>query len=100
MSRILVYAEQAGGKPASIALELLTKARDLGDTEAVALGQGAEAAAALLGKYGAGTVHVNEDPAFDEFVAGPQTDAFEAVVKKLSLDLLLFGFTPDSREVA
>src|SRR5919201_7116391 len=100
MAKILVYAEQASGKPATIALELLTKARDLGDTEAVALGKGAEAAAAVFGKHGAKTVHVNEDPAFDEYVAEPQTDAVEALVKKSSPELLLFGFTADSREVA
>jgi electron transfer flavoprotein alpha subunit len=100
VAKVLVYAEQAGGKPAAIALELLTKARELGDTEAVALGAGAEAAAAVLGKHGAKTVHVNEDGVFDEFVAEPQTDAVEAVVKKISPDLLLFGFTSDSREVA
>src|SRR5919204_1923975 len=100
MAKILVYAEQASGKPAAISLELLTKARDLGETEAVALGKGAGAAAAVLGKHGAATVHVNEDAAYDEYVAEPQTDAVEALVKKLSPDLLLFGFTPDSREVA
>jgi electron transfer flavoprotein alpha subunit len=100
VAKVLVYAEQASGKPAAIALELLTKARELGDTEAVTLGAGAAAAAAVLGKHGAKTVHVNEDTVFDEFVAEPQTDAVEAVVKKVSPDLLLFGFTSDSREVA
>ena len=100
MAKILVYAEQSGGKPAAIALEILTKARELGDAEAVTLGAGAESAAAVLGKHGARTVYVNEDGAFDEYVAEPQTDAVEALVQKASPDLLLFGFTPDSREVA
>ena len=100
MPKILVYAEQSGGKPAAIALEILTKARELGDAEAVTLGAGAESAAAVLGKHGARTVYVNEDGAFDEYVAEPQTDAVEALVQKASPDLLLFGFTPDSREVA
>jgi len=100
MPKILVYAEQSGGKPAAIALEILTKARDLGDAEAVTLGAGAESAAAVLGKHGARTVYVNEDGAFDEYVAEPQTDALEALVQKAAPDLLLFGFTPDSREVA
>src|SRR5439155_17299255 len=100
MPKILVYAEQSGGKPAAIALEILTKARDLGAAEAVTLGAGAESAAAVLGKHGARTVYVNEDGAFDEYVAEPQTDAVEALVQKASPDLLLFGFTPDSREVA
>src|ERR671923_1489227 len=98
MAKVLVYAEQSGGKPAPIALEILTRARDLGEAEAVTLGAGAEAAAAVLGKHGAKTVYVNEDAAFDEYVAEPQTDAVEALVKKVSPELILFGFSPDSRE--
>jgi electron transfer flavoprotein alpha subunit len=89
----------SAGKPAAISFELLAKARELGDAEAVALGPGAEAAAAVLGKHGAQTVYVNEDDAFQDFIAEPQTDTVEALVKKASPDLLLFGFTPDSREV-
>src|SRR5437762_729585 len=100
MARVLVFAELTGGKPAPIALEILAKARSLGDAEAIALGGGAEAAAAVLGKHGAKTVYVNEDGAYDEYVAEPQTDTLEAVVKGKSPDLVLFGFTPDSREVA
>ena len=100
MAKILVYAELAGGQPAGISLELLAKARELGDTEAVALGPGAQAAAATLGKHGAKTVYVNEDKAYEDFLAEPQTDAMAEVVQRTSPDLLLFGFSPDSREVA
>ncbi len=39
MAKVWVLAESAGGKVSSLSLELLTKARDLGDTvEAVAWG--------------------------------------------------------------
>jgi len=41
MARIWVYAELNQGKLQPISLELATKARDLGDVEAVALGPGA-----------------------------------------------------------
>ena len=51
MAKVLVYAELNQGKLQSTALELLTKARDLGDVEVVALGAGAKAAAAALGPY-------------------------------------------------
>src|SRR5205823_4286372 len=81
MAKIWVYAELADGKPAAITLELLAKARGLGDVEAIALGKGAAAAAAILGKHGAKKVHVCEDEVFDQFLAQPATDTLEALVK-------------------
>src|SRR5437870_9743792 len=78
----------------------MTKARDLGDVYAVALGTGAKTAAATLGKHGAKVVHVNEDSVFDDYIAEPATDAIASLYEKEKPDLILFGFTPDSREVA
>jgi electron transfer flavoprotein alpha subunit len=43
---------------------------------------------------------VNEDKAFDDFVAEPATDALAALHGQGAADLMLFGFTTDSREVA
>jgi electron transfer flavoprotein alpha subunit len=100
MASVLVYAELNQGKLVSTTLELMARARELGDVYAVALGSGARAAAATLGKHGAKVVHVNEDAAFDEYVAEPATDALESLYEKEKPDLILFGFTPDSREVA
>jgi len=100
MASILVYAELSGGKVVTTSLELMTRARELGDVYAVALGTGAKAAAASLGKHGAKVVHVNEDKAFDDYIAEPATDAIASLYEKEKPDLILFGFTPDSREVA
>src|SRR3954469_22618703 len=100
MASVLVYAELGQGKLASVSLELMTKARDLGDVYAVALGAGAKAAAATLAKHGAKVIHVNEDAAFDDYIAEPATDAIASLLEKEKPDLILFGFTPDSREVA
>src|SRR5947199_3507523 len=100
MPSILVYAELSEGKVATTSLELMTKARELGDVYAVALGAGAKAAAATLGKHGAKVVHVKEDPAFDDYLAEPATDALASLYEKEKPDLTLFGFTSDSREVA
>jgi electron transfer flavoprotein alpha subunit len=97
---ILVYAELNEGKAVSTSLELVTKARELGDVYAIALGAGAKAAAATLGKHGAKVVHVNEDEVFDDYIAEPATDAMASLYEKEKPDLILFGFTPDSREVA
>ncbi|HEY4027780.1 MAG TPA: electron transfer flavoprotein subunit alpha/FixB family protein [Candidatus Dormibacteraeota bacterium] len=100
MAKIWVYAEQSQGRPAATTLELLTRARELGDVEAIALGPGAAAAAPVLGKHGAKRVHVNEEAAFAEYLAEPATDCLAALVGAGAPDLILFGFSPDSREVA
>lgn len=100
MAKVLVYAELHGGRLAPSSLELMTKARDLGEVEAVALGSGAKEVAAALGKHGAKVVHVNEDKAFDDYIAEPATDAVASLLEKSSADLVLFGFTSDAREVA
>ncbi|HEY8801995.1 MAG TPA: electron transfer flavoprotein subunit alpha/FixB family protein [Candidatus Dormibacteraeota bacterium] len=100
MAKVWVYAEINQGNLTSTSLELMALARELGDVEAVALGGGAKAAAATLGKHGAKVVHVNEDAAFDDFIAEPAADALASLYKEQAPDLILFGFTPDSREVA
>jgi electron transfer flavoprotein alpha subunit len=100
MAKVWVYAELNQGTLAPTSLELMALARELGDVEAVALGGGAKAAAATLGKHGAKVVHVNEDAAFDDYVAEPAADALAALFKEQAPDLILFGFTADSREVA
>ena len=100
MAAILVYAELSEGKLASTSLELMAKARELGDVYAIALGSGAKTAAATLGKHGAKVVHVNEDTAYDDYIAEPATDAVASLYEKEKPDVILFGFTTDSREVA
>src|SRR5215831_7709672 len=100
MAKIWVYAEQSQGRPATTALELLTRARDLGDVEAIALGPGAKQSATPLGKHGAARVLVCEDPAFTEYLAEPATDCLAALAASESPDLVLFAFSSDSREVA
>ena len=100
MPSILVYAELDDGKVASTSLELMAKARQLGNVYAIALGSGAKGAAATLGKHGAKVVHVNEDSAFDDYIAEPATDALASLYEQEKPDLILFGFTSDSREVA
>jgi electron transfer flavoprotein alpha subunit len=100
MPKIWVYAELTEGRPAATSLELLSRARELGDVDAVALGPGAGQAAAELCRHGAKRVLVNEDPAFAEYVAEPATDCLAALVPQESPDAILFAFSADSREVA
>lgn len=100
MPKIWVYAELNQGRLTTTSLELFSRARELGEVDAVALGPGAMDAAGALGKHGARRVLVNEDVAFAEYVAEPATDCLAALLAQEQPDLIMFGFSPDSREVA
>jgi electron transfer flavoprotein alpha subunit len=100
MPTIWVYAEIDQGVLQPVSLELLSRARELGKVTAIALGPGGRDAAGLLGLHGAGRVVVSEDAVFADYLAEPATDTLAELVGRERPDLLLFGFTPDSREVA
>jgi electron transfer flavoprotein alpha subunit len=102
LGKIWVFAEVAGGKPAPIALELLTKARSLGTTvEAVAFAPDAADAAGELGAHGATTLHAGTDPLWGELLlGGPAADVLAALIEEHKPDLVLFGMTYNSRDVA
>ena len=102
MAKVWVYVDLGpDGTPHPVSLELLTKARQLGDTvEAVALGPGAKDAAKTLGQYGAQTVYVSEDSVFAEHPNQPRAHALHQLVTEHQPSLILFALTYDSRDVA
>src|SRR5712691_297721 len=100
MAGVWVFAETVDGVPKPVVLELLTKARSLGDATAVALGPGASKSVATLGQYGAKKVYVHEDPAFREVLATPAVDLLARLVEKDQPDLMIFGMTYEGRDVA
>jgi electron transfer flavoprotein alpha subunit len=101
MAGIWIYADvtPAGVDPS--AFELLTKARSLDDdVAAVALGPGATETAAKLGEFGAKTVFASDGPDYDDFLAQPAAHALHELVKEHQPELILFGPTYNSRDVA
>src|SRR5438034_9371072 len=102
MAKVWVYADVSpDGKPHPVALELLTKARDLGDpVEAVALGPGATQAAQSLGEHGAQTVYASDDEAYAEHGAQPRVHALHQLIQEQQPNVILFAMTYDSRDVA
>ena len=101
MAKVWVLAESASGKVSSLTLELLTKARDLGDTvEAVAWGADTASIAADLGAHGASTVHDVGDLG-SSLPGVPVAAAIAAAVEAGSgPDILLVGQSYDGRDVA
>ena len=100
MAAVWVFAETVDGTPRPVVLEMLTKARELGETEAVALGPGASKALESLGRHGAARVYLNEDAAFRDVLAQPAVDLLADLIEKHQPSLLLFGMTYDGRDVA
>src|ERR1700716_3012979 len=100
MAGILVFAETVDGTPAPVVLELLTKARALGDETAVALGPGAAKSPEALTTVGAKKVYGHEDAAFRDILATPAVDLLARLIEKDRPHLVLFGMTYDGRDVA
>jgi len=101
VATVWVYAEITGGEVSKPALEILTKARDLGDSvAAVVLGSGAKEAVGALGEHGAQTVYAGDDEVFDSHLAQPRVEALHQLVTEHGPSLLLFATTYDSRDVA
>jgi electron transfer flavoprotein alpha subunit len=99
--RVWVWADVTPDGPAPSALELLTKARELGDeVAAVALGPGAKASADALGEHGAHTVFASDDEAFTTHLAQPAVHALAGLVEEHAPDLILFPASYDARDVA
>lgn len=101
IDKVWVVAESFEGKPLTVTLELLTKARELGSTvEAFTWGDDVEAIAPELGKYGAAKVHSAGDvgPA----LAGvPVAAAIAAQCESGNRpDVILFATTYDGRDIA
>lgn len=98
MAKVWVFIEGDANGASTLGLELLTKARDLGDVTALYLGSGDEAAFTQLGEYGASSV-IHFDSG-DALPAGPVAAAVAELASSHSPDLILFGQAYTDRDVA
>jgi electron transfer flavoprotein alpha subunit len=99
--KVWVWADVTPDGPAPSALELLTKARDLGDeVAAVALGPGAKASADALGEHGAQSVYASDDEVFSKHLAQPAVHTLAGLVEEHQPNLILFPASYDARDVA
>lgn len=95
--KIWVFAEAEGDKPTTSTLELLTKAREIGDTvECVYVGTNADALAGSFGEYGATKVHAVDGGDVLVGVVGAATLA--ALIAAEQPDAVLFAHTYDGRD--
>ena len=98
MAGIWVFVEESEGAPTPLSLELLTKARDLGEVTALYLGVGSDEAFSTIGDYGA-TELLHMD-ASDRLPSAPVAAALAARAEADTPSLILFGQNYTDRDVA
>ncbi len=95
--KIWVYAEAEGDKPTTATLEILTKAREVGDVvEAIYVGPNADGIAPQLGEYGAAKVFTADQG--DALAGVFGAAAIASVVEAEAPDLILFAQSYDGRD--
>jgi electron transfer flavoprotein alpha subunit len=100
VNKIWVIGESFQGKPLSITLELLTKARELaGTVEAFHWGDDAETVAGELGAHGAAKVYSVGDVG-DSLPGAKVAAAMQEQIASDAPDAVLFGMTYDQRDIA
>jgi electron transfer flavoprotein alpha subunit len=98
MASVWVFVEQDGDGPTTLGLELLAKARRLGEVTAILLGPGSDAVFGTLGEHGAVTV-IHAD-AEDRLPSAPVASALAERAKTDSPDLILLGQGYNDRDIA
>lgn len=97
---VLVVIEHDRGEVAPAMFEALTFARGLGgDVEAVVMGEGAEAATALLGAYGAETVHVLVSDDLGDYSPEAWGQAAVEAIKELEPEIVMTAGTDRGNEL-
>ena len=98
MASIWVLIEQEGDAPTTLGLELLAKARQLGDVTVILVGEGSDAVFAALGEHGANAIlHVD---AGDRLPSAPVAVALAGRAASDPPDLILMGQAYNDRDIA
>ena len=98
MTKVWVYAEELQGQVTSTTLELLTKAREIGDTvEAFAVTSDAAAIAGAVGEYGATKLFAVDGG--DQLPGAVGAAALADAIGAESPDVILFATSYDGRDV-
>jgi electron transfer flavoprotein alpha subunit len=101
MSEVLVLVDQADGVVRKVTTELLTLARRLGTPAAVWVGPGySEAAAAVLGEFGAQVVLVAGDEVLTQHPVAPTADVLAQLVAERAPVAVLVSSSAAGKEAA
>ena len=98
--RVWVYAEVVDGKISRATLEMLSKAAELGDAEAVLLGPAPDDGVAALSAHGARTVYRSADPVYRDWLTLPAVETLATLIAAHRPRVVLFASSYGGRDVA
>ena len=102
---ILVISEQRGGAFRKVTYEVISEGRRLADNlntdvTAVVLGARIESIAQELGKYGADTVLVADNPALSDYTTDAYTNVLADIIKSRELEVIILGASFQGKDLA
>ena len=101
MSEVLVVVEHADGAVKKVTSELLTLARTMGEPSAVWIGPGySDAAAAVLGEFGAAKVYVADGAQYIDHPVAPRAEVLASLVADQSPSAVIIASSADGKETA
>jgi electron transfer flavoprotein alpha subunit len=100
VAEILVLVEHSDGTVKKVTLEMLTKARALGEPSAVFVGRGYASAKDKLAEYGAAKVYVAEGDEYADHPIAPAAEVLVSLVASASPAAVFVASSPEGKEVA
>jgi electron transfer flavoprotein alpha subunit len=98
--KLLVFLEHHEGELLKGPLGVLSKAATLGDAAGVVAGAGVRELAAQAGRFGAGLVHVADDPALEAPLPQPRVDVLARILQEGNYEAVLFAQSVLAADVA
>lgn len=98
--RIWVHAEVVEGRLTRATLEMLSKAAELGDAEAVLLGPAPDDAVETLAAHGATRVYRSADPVYRDCLTLPAVETIAGLITAHTPAVMLFASSYAGRDIA
>ncbi len=98
--QIWVYAELLDDKLTPTTLEMLTKAAEVGQAEAILLGPAPDEAEKILAKYGATKIYRCADAIYKDYLTLPAADTVASLIEQHEPAVMLFASSYTGRDLA
>ncbi len=100
MAEVLVLVDHVDGAVRKTTNELLTLARRLGEPSAVFIGDGYDAAADTLGRFGAQKVYKIAGADVEGYLVAPKAEVLAQLVERTQPAAVLIGSSAEGKEIA
>lgn len=96
---IWVYAELSDERLTPTTLEMLSKATEVGQAEAVLLGPAPDDATGTLAQHGASKIYRSADPVYRDYLTLPAAETVAELIEKHSPAVMLFASSYTGRDI-